>query len=107
MITGTLGALNAVVELGDGSPSRASFMAVQVTGTFSATLTFQGTVDGTNWVALSALPFGSLYDSTTAVTTATAAGLFRLDTAGLAGVRVKATAYTSGTATVSAVPVTG
>lgn len=69
-----------------------STVAFQVAGTFVATVTFQGTIDGTNWVSLEAIPS----DGTTPVTSATAAGIWIASCAGLAQVRVS-TAWTSGT----------
>lgn len=96
MQTGTLASV-ATDPLGDGSPEENSYMAVQLSGTFVATVGFQGTIDGTNWFSVAALPFATLYDPTTAVTQATAVGAFRLDTSGLAGVRLNCSAYTSGT----------
>ena len=71
-------------------------IAVQITGTFVATLQFEGTVDNSTWVAISGLPVGS----STSATSATATGLWQFSTSGLMGLRVRASAYTSGTATV-------
>jgi hypothetical protein len=102
-ISGTLTANGGTVSLGDGSQSLASQIAVQLTGTFTATVQFEGTVDGTNYVAMLASPVGS----TTGATTAAAAGLWRLDTSGLTGARLNCTAYTSGTVVVTARPVLG
>lgn len=107
MITGTLGANGATGSLGDGSRTNTAFMGVQLTGTFTATVTFQGTIDGTNWVSISARPYSGLYDSTLAVNTATAVGAFLIDVTGLRGVRLNVTAYTSGTITYTANPVVG
>jgi hypothetical protein len=74
-----------------GLPSVGS-VGIQVTGTFSATITFEATVDGTNYVALNCLPSNS---STTA-STATAAGAFTVSSGGYAAVRARCSAYTSG-----------
>lgn len=89
-----------------GSDPHTGFIAVQLSGTFVATVTFQGTVDGTNWVSVAALPFATLYDPTTASATATAAGAWRIDASGLVGVRLS-TVYTSGTVSWAAETVTG
>lgn len=69
-----------------------STVAFQVTGTFTATVTFQGTIDGTNWVSLQAVPVvgGAV------VSTAAAAGIWVASCAGLAQVRATVT-WTSGT----------
>lgn len=69
--------------------------AIQVTGTWSATITFQGTVDGTNYVSVQAVnpADGSVQ------TTTTANGVFIVPCAGLQAVRTNITAYTSGNVT--------
>lgn len=70
---------------------------IQVTGTFSMTLQFEGTTDGTTWASVTVTPSSS----TTTVTSATAAGLWTTSTAGLTGLRVRASAVVSGTAVVT------
>jgi predicted secreted protein len=70
--------------------------AVQVTGTFSGTVTFEGTVDGTNWVDIEMVSLGN---STTVSTTATAAGIWRGNVVGLTEVRVRVSTYASGAIT--------
>jgi len=70
----------------------------QITGTFSGTVTFEGTVDGTNWVATAVIPVGS---TRTLTTTATAAGIWVQSTVGLTAVRARCSAYTSGTIVVT------
>lgn len=68
-----------------------TYFIVQLTGSWSATVTFQGSNDNTNWVSVSAL------NSTVAtyVTSATANGMFYIPTA-FKYFRVRATAFTSG-----------
>ena len=80
-------------------PAQTASLTFQVSGTFSATLQFEGTADGTNWVAVMAV---NLADGSSATSTA-AAGQFSLNNSGLTAVRVRASAYASGTATVTAV----
>jgi len=71
-------------------------VGLQVTGITTATITFEGTVDGSNWVAVRALNLG-----TGAVgTTATADGLYQVPVAGLDELRARISAYTTGTITV-------
>ncbi len=77
------------------SVSGLSRMWVQVTGTFVGTLSFETTVDGTTWVAVSGIPT----NGTTPVTTVTTAGVWT-STAGVR-FRVRMSAYTSGTALVT------
>lgn len=84
-------------------PGKGGFSTVvfQLTGTFTATVTFEGTVDGTNWGAIQVVPTAT----GTAATTATGTGLFRADVRGLAKVRARVSAYTSGNVTVEALAV--
>jgi len=69
-----------------------SAIGVQVTGTFTATVHFEGTVDDSNWVAVQA---ANLNDGSVG-TSATAAGLFSIPLAGLSHFRARV-AWTSGT----------
>ncbi len=71
----------------------------QVSGTFVGTITFQATVDGTNYVTY------ALSDLSTAArthtTTQTTPGVYIADDAsGLTAIRANITAYTSGSITV-------
>jgi hypothetical protein len=72
-------------------------ISIQIVGTFSGTLTFEQSNDGgTTYVTLSVTP----YNSSTAVTTTTAAGLWTANLAGVDKVRVRFSSYSSGTANV-------
>ena len=74
-----------------------SLVGLQITGTFSATVTIEGSVDGTNYVAIRSLNL-----NTGAVASApTAAGVFQVPVSGLAKLRARVSAYTSGTVTVT------
>lgn len=79
-----------------GLPSP-SHVAVQVAGTFTATITFEVTVDNTNWVSIKLLPTTDLSD-TGLVATASAAGLFvsKVPLA-VSGVRARVSAFTNNT----------
>ena len=105
-MTGTITSVTTV-QLGEGSLQANSFMAIQLTGTFSATVEFEGTIDGSTWFDVAVLPYGSLYDPTDAVTSATAVGAWRLDASGLQNVRLNCSTYTSGTVTYTVHTVTG
>jgi|SRR5579871_531390 len=70
-----------------------SALTIQLTGFGSATIQFEFTPDGTNWYALNCYPNGS----TTAVTSATANGLWFANVAGAVEVRARASTYSSGT----------
>jgi len=92
--TGNLTALNSTVSTSvlDGLGTA----GIIILGTWVGTITFQGSIDGTNWVSMPAQPLtGGVIGSTTA-----ANGSFRVNVTGLQSVRVLMSAYTSGTANV-------
>lgn len=67
-------------------------VGIQVAGTFSATVQFEGTVNGATWTAVTGTPVGG----GAAVSSTTATGAWRLSTAGMQSVRARVSAYTSG-----------
>ncbi len=71
-------------------------LAVQVTGTFVGTITPEGTVDGTNWIAI---PNYAQSDRAWKGTF-TATGIYNVPVAGLRQIRYRISAYTSGAITV-------
>ena len=86
---------NAATATGDGntlSVDGCAAVSFQVSGTFTATVTFEGTVNGANWVAIQAFPS----TGSTGTTTATAAGVWIASCAGLRQVRARVT-WTGGT----------
>ena len=87
------GSLNAdLVPVSDVSVFREANLTIQ--GTFTGTLTFQGSPDGTTFLPISAVPIaGGVLSST-----ATATGSFIIPLS-MKYMRVRMTAYTSGTAT--------
>lgn len=68
-------------------------VGIQLAGTFSATVQFEGTTDGGNWTAIDCQPIAG----GAAATSATATGLWQCSIAGLISVRTRVSAYTSGT----------
>jgi hypothetical protein len=94
--TGSFTALDEAVTLTLAGAANAAW---QVTGTFSATVTFEATTNGSNWVAIWAYQAGS--DAIVQGTTTT--GIFRNSTAGFASVRARCSAYASGTVEVTGV----
>lgn len=70
---------------------------IQLTGTFTGTVTFEATIDGNTWVAFNMTPSNSGTDASTS----TAAGAWRKDCGGFAAVRARMSSYTSGTAIVT------
>ena len=93
----TLGAAEAALTL---TALTADTVAVQVTGTFTGTITFEASVDGTNYVAL-AVKASSQTAAATLVTTTTTVGLFSVGIQGFTNFRARMSAYTSGTAVVT------
>jgi hypothetical protein len=86
---------NAAVATANGVATAVqdySILGVQITGTFVATVTFEGTIDGTNYVAIEAINVATGAKATTA----TAAGVYRMGIAGFVTVRARL-AWTSGT----------
>ena len=93
---GSLGALDAVYEVG---VEDADEFAIAINGTWVGTITFQVSLDGTNWYNI-ALHDSNQADKKQASITTTANGLFFHESAAFMRLRCKMTAYTSGTATV-------
>lgn len=90
--TADLAALNDELQL-DCQNGRTEAGAVfQLAGTWVGTITFEATVDGTNWVEVLAVNA----NDDTAATTATANGIYRVIADGMK-VRARVSAYTSGT----------
>lgn len=72
-------------------------VAVQLVGTFTATVTFEVTVDGTNWASIELNPTTDL-SATGLTATATAAGLFVSPfPLAVSGVRARVSAFTNNT----------
>jgi hypothetical protein len=87
--------------LTDAHRGAESRFTLQITGTFTGTVTFEGTVDGTNWQAVGLIN----YADDAADLTATAAGIFYLNCAGLLKFRARVSAYSDGNITVKAIAV--
>ena len=96
---------NAVAE-GDGvelPTSNLGGAVIQLVGPFTATVTWEGTLDGVNWVAVPA----TNRTSGASATTATTAGIYLIMAQGLVKVRARVSAWTDGDidATGIAVPI--
>ena len=94
--SGTLTALNGAVtaefrHLANGAAG------VQVTGTFSATLLIEATMDGTNWNTYAFINCASGATETSI----TATGQYRTELVGVSSVRVRCSSFTSGSAAVT------
>lgn len=94
--TGTsLGAAEEAVTVTVADADRIAF---DVTGTFTGTITFEASVDGTTFVTL-----GGATPAASSISTLTAPGVFQSAVNGCQGfekVRARMSAYTSGTALV-------
>jgi len=97
---------SAAVATGDGTAADCTningaytALTMQVTGITTATITFEATIDGTNWVAVNATNL----NTNAVATTATGNGLFRVTVLGLMSVRARISAWTSGATTVTGV----
>lgn len=93
---------NAATATGNGTTlpvDKYTSVGVQVVISDTATVTFEATSDGTNWVSKTC----SSVDDTAAtlVTTATASGVYQCNIAGLQLFRARISAYTAGTVTVT------
>ncbi len=71
-----------------------STVGIQFTGSWTATNTFEGTVDGSTWVSVFALPRGTT--AVVSTTNATTNGLYAVPVAGLTQFRVRCSAFTAG-----------
>jgi hypothetical protein len=95
---------NAAVATGNGTAMPVdglSGVGVQISGITTATITFEGTIDGTNWVALESTNL----NTGVAGTTATTNGLYFVPTTGLIQFRARISSWTSGTITATGVGV--
>lgn len=92
-LTKTIKGANSAVFSVEGM----SAIGFQISGTFVATLAFEGTIDGTNWFS-----FGMVDPSTgVASTSVTATGALMGSCSGLRAVRVRASSFTSGLVSVT------
>ncbi len=95
-ITGTLGALNALINLPINDVSSAYAL---ISGTWVGTIQFQGSVNGTTFVPLQAVQGGTTNAYTTTGFTSNGGVRIALP-AGFTSIQAVMTSYTSGTATV-------
>lgn len=88
-------ATGGIVDLGDASEKFAGTLVVQLTGTWTGTITFQASIDGSTYISVLATPI----DSSTAVTSPAsgATGIWTIDATNLQKIRVNCTAGGTGT----------
>lgn len=84
-----------IVALGDASEKFAGTLGIQLVGTWTGTVTFQATIDGSTWVSILATPI----DSATAVTSPAsgAVGIWTIDATNMQQIRLNCTAGGTGT----------
>jgi hypothetical protein len=103
-ISSTITALNGTAVLPVSGDIQT--VSVQLSGTWVATIIFEATFDaGTTWFTLAAVTLPAPGGSP--VSSVTANGQWALQVAGLSAIRVRASAFTSGTATVTFLTGTG
>lgn len=98
--TPQISAVSAVSATAPCSVYQATGGSITIAGTWVGTLQFESTIDGTTYAALSAYPIAG----GAAVTSTTAAGTWSFSNTGFtanAGVRVRASAWTSGNALIT------
>ena len=96
--SGSLAALNAAVTITQSGQSTVTF---QLTGTWTAVVSFEASNDNANWTTILSYRAGDATISTT-VTNSTNNDVYRVTTAGFGFVRARVSAYTSGTVVVTA-----
>jgi hypothetical protein len=111
MLTAALAAASAALTINTsnaaagnylGAPSSAvGAVGFNVSGTWVGTITFEASIDGTNWFTYAVSPITSGFVSVPQTTTSVN-GQFVIHVAGFTQVRARMSAYTSGSATVSA-----
>ena len=93
---------NAAVATGNGSAidvSSANILVMQVTISATATVTYEASLDNTNWTALPCAALGG----TSQASTISASGMVRCNVTGISLVRARISSYGSGTVTVTGV----
>ena len=96
-ITETLTSLNDAVTVNIGSTNDIVF---QVSGTWVGTVSYEVSVDGTNWIS-QACKASDQNNSNQLITSSTSNHICYLNSNGAPYFRVRMSAYTSGTATVT------
>lgn len=90
ILQASLSAANDALNIGVGNKGG---VALQLTGTWTGTVSFEATVDGLTWVAFNMVPS----NSATPASTATGNGAWSANCAGYSAVRARFSTATSGT----------
>lgn len=91
------GSLSGIGSVALPTLNGADGASVQITGTWVGTVLFEGSVDGTNFFAVSGVPF----ISSTVVTSTTATGSWQFNVSGLQLFRARCSVFTSGAIVIS------
>jgi hypothetical protein len=98
----------AIVAIGNGTAiatvdtgGALTAVGIQITGITTATVTFEATIDGTNWVSILAENVTTGVESATT----TANGIFRITCIGMVQIRARISAWTTGAITITGVAV--
>lgn len=102
-IDATVGTITASGQTVQVDAKRMGNLAIMVAGTFAGiNLAFEGSLDGTTWFGIQAArTVGGVVESTTGALSATPAYAWNIGATSYAAVRVRATAFTSGTMNVT------
>lgn len=92
----TMDTVEDTAGVAEGHDSLASQVVYQLFGAWAGVVTFEATLDKTNWYSTLADP---LLTGTLAIST-TASGLYRIDASGVLSTRVRFSTDTSGTVSV-------
>ena len=95
--TNTTGSLVAVGSVTSPTLNGAETTSIQITGTWVATVTFEASINGTDFFAINSLPV----NGSTVVQTTTANGQWQSECGAFALVRARVSAYTSGTVAIT------
>jgi hypothetical protein len=100
--SGTINAINGLISVASNG---CSHVVASITGTWSGTISFQGSIDGSAWIDIPAYPIISSMGSNPASVAmgqedTTTNGYFDVNAFGYANVRVIAVSWSSGTATI-------
>jgi len=100
VVQGAIAANADAVQVGD---ARADTVGVQITGAWTGTITFRASIDGVNWTTVGTTTNGMVPWPTggAGVNSTTANGMWTGTFSGLVFFQAIATAWTSGTATVT------
>ena len=102
-VTETMDTVEDTAGVAEGHDAFASMVVYQIFGTWAGTITFENTLNNTDWDSIRAenLSTGTL------ATTTTASGTFRIDASGLFKTRCRFSTDTSGTVSVQTIWVIG